>query len=140
MNEEEKGEAIDETSDEEVVSQDVEVVTEDNETTNDAEITEGQIVTDDVVGEPAELEENTEQQLIQEIPEIVVEPVVEFDTQLIADAITATVAKEHTSELVEVGEQKLELIHQVSSGDILVCALLTANLVVNLLARLIRGR
>lgn len=134
MNEEEKAEKNDETTSEEVAEKDVEAVNEDAEKTSDAKVTE---VVDDVVKE-AENKKTEEQQLVPK--EIIVEPVVNIDTKPIVQEIANLTAKENTNEIIEVGEKKLVLEHQISSGDTLIIALLAANIIVTLLTSILAKR
>lgn len=48
--------------------------------------------------------------------------------------------KPHTSEIVETDNFKLEISHQLTTGDMLVSTLLATNIIVMLLCRLVRSR
>lgn len=68
-------------------------------------------------------------------------PSADTETQPIdLETLLKEIKPQYTSEIVETDNFKLEVSHHITAGDMLVSALLSANILVMLLCRLVRDR
>lgn len=98
-------------------------VTEQKETTDTNEETS-----------PSADEETTEEQTNPSIEEGTGGTTIDLET------LIKELKPQYTTDLVETDNFKLEVSHQITAGDMLVSTLLTANILVILLCRLLRDR
>lgn len=139
MNEENKGEEVVAEESEENVAPNVE---EDVATT--VEVSE-EPTNVEVEANTGAITENPEEISLKELKELKeleelnpVENVApNFDFTPIVDAINKN-ASTSTSTTIEVGEDKLTVLHEVTTGDLLIGTLIAANIIVALVSRIVR--